>query len=321
MKYLFALISVVAALCLPGTVVAQEPYPSRPIHLIVPFPPGAGGDFLARALANGMATELKQPVVIENKPGANGVIGAMETLKRPADGYTLFYGSTTTLSANPHLMKNLPYDPGKDFAGITVVADIQFLLVVNASKSINTVADLVSWAKQSSHPLRVATSNASGVIASALLSSVSNVQFLNIPYQSTPTALTDLIGDRVDFIVVDVGTSLPLIKAGKLRAIGVTTPKRSTLIPNVPTVAETFPGYEYVGWNGLMAAAKTPIAILNRLNAEAVKVLHRPEVKDRFAQGGFEVRTNTSPKETTAFFDADRARWAELVKLAGLKAE
>ena len=295
-------------------------FPSRPIRIVAPFGAGGGGDTSLRMLGTHLAKALGQPVVVDNKPGANGVIGAQEALRSTPDGYTLFYGSTTTLAANVAVMKKLPYDPGKDFVAVTMVSGIPFMLVVHPSLPVTTVAQLVALAKSSRPALSFASANHTGLVAGSAFARLAGVELLHVPYKASPAALTDLVGGQVSMMFVDVAAGLQLVKAGKLRVIGVTAASRSALLPGVPAIAEALPGYEIVGWTAMMAPAGTRPEVVRRIHLEVEKILVQPEVRAEFERVGFEPRTAT-PEETDAFIRAERDKWAQRVKAAGIEPE
>ncbi len=305
-----------------GSAIAQDNvFPSKPIRIVAPFGAGGGGDTSLRMLAVHLAQALGQPVVVDNKPGANGVIGAQDAARSASDGHTLFYGSTTTLAANASLMKKLPYDTARDFVAITQVSDIPFMLVVNAGSGPASVAQLLARAKAAGpRPLTFASANHTGLVAGSAFMRGAGIELVNVPYKASPAALTDLVGEQVAMMFVDVAAGLPLVKAGRLRAIGVTTAARSTLLPDVPALSETLPGFEVVGWTALAAPAGTRPEVVRRIHAEVEKILAQREVQAEFAKVGFEVRTR-SPEQTTAFFAAEKDSWAQRIKAAGIEPE
>ncbi len=318
LSWLISAAALAAAIAAPAS--AQDAYPSKPVRIIAPFGAGGGGDVSLRMLGGHLSRALGQPVVVDNKPGANGVIGVQEALRAPADGYTLFYGSTTTLSANASLMKRPPYDAIKDFSAITLVSNIPFMLVVNPSSPATSVAQLVALAKSSATPLTFASANHTGLVAGSVFARMADVKLTNVPYKASPAAITDLIGGQVNMMFVDVATGLPMVKAGRLRALGVTTAARSNLMPDTPPIAQTLPGFEVIGWTAMVAAAGTPAAVTTRVHNEIEKILAQPEVRAEFEKVGFEPRT-TTPQQTAAYILSERDKWAQYVKEAGIAAE
>lgn len=315
------LFALALALALPALSSAQDgAYPSKPIRIVAPFGAGGGGDTSLRMLGSHLSNALGQQVIVENKPGASGVIGAQEALRGAADGYTLFYGSTTTLAANSATMKKLPYDPIKDFTAISLVSGIPFMLVVNPALPVDSVAQLIAYAKTSPKPIAFASANHTGLVSGSAFARAAGIKLLDVPYKASPAAMTDLIGGQVSMMFVDVAAGLPLVKAGKLRSIGVATAKRSALLPEVPAIAETLPGYEVVGWTAMMAPAGTPDAVVRRIHAEIDRILSKPDVRAEFARVGFEVDVRT-PRQTAEFIASEKDRWAQLIQAAGIKAE
>lgn len=299
---------------------AQDSYPSRPIRIVAPFGAGGGGDVSLRMLGAQLSQRLGQPVVVDNKPGANGIIGAQDAARSAPDGYTLFYGSTTTLAANTSLMKKLPYDPIKDFAAITVVSNLPFMIVVNAASPAHTIPQLIAQARSSSVPLTFGSANSTGLVAGSTFARMAGIKLVNVPYKASPAALTDLVGNQISMMVVDVATGLPLVKAGKIRALGVTTAARSALMPDTPAIAESLAGYEVIGWTAMAAPAGTPPAVVARIHEEIATILKRAEVRSEFEKVGFEPRTS-SPQQTAAYVRSERDKWAQYVKEAGIEAE
>ena len=304
-----------------ATLQAQEAaFPTKPIRIVAPFGAGGGGDTSLRMLGGHLAKALGQPVVVDNKPGANGVVGAQDVLRSAPDGHTLFYGSTTTLAANPSVMKKLAYDPGKDFTAITLVSAIPFMLVVDSSLPAATVPQLVALARNRQPSLSFASANHTGLLAGSAFARMAAAPLLNVPYKASPAALADVIGGQVSMMFVDVAAGLPLVNAGRLRVLGVTAATRSSLLPAVPAIAETLPGYEIAGWTAMMAPAGTRPEVVRRLHAEIEKILAQPDVKAEFERVGFEPLTAT-PDATDAFIRAERDKWAQRVKAAGIEPE
>lgn len=309
------------SVALPASTLAQDAaYPSRPIRIIAPFGAGGGGDTSLRLLSAQLARALGQPVVVDNKPGANGVIAATEALRSAPDGHTLFYGSTTTLAANVSLMKQLPYSPSRDFVPITRVGIFPFLLVVHPAVQATSLAQLIALAKASAQPLSFASASHAGLVAGSAFARMAQVELLHVPYKTAAAALTDVVGGQVSMMFVDVAAGLPMVKAGRLRSLGVTTAARSGLLPEVPAIAEVLQGYEVVAWTAMAAPAGTRGEVVRRLHAEITQVLAQPEMRKEFAQLGLEVLTST-PDETAAFLLAETDRWARRIKAAGIQAE
>jgi tripartite-type tricarboxylate transporter receptor subunit TctC len=301
---------------------AQD-WPAKPIRLNVPFPAGGGTDILSRVLANRLAETLKQPVIVENKPGAGGNIGVDATAKSPADGYTLVMGQTANLAINPTLYANLPYDPTRDLVPVALVADSPVVLVVGAESRFKTLADIMAAGKAKPGDLTYASPGNGTVshLVGELLQQTAGVKMQHIPYKGASQALTDLMGGRVDLFVSSVPSALAQIKGGKLRAIAVTSKSRSPSLPDVPTVAESgFPGFDATTWFGILAPAKTPQAVVDKLNAEINAALTFPEVREKIASEGGAALGGTAA-DFAALLKADLVRWGGIVKSSGAKVE
>jgi tripartite-type tricarboxylate transporter receptor subunit TctC len=311
-------------LCVATLAQAQSPgYPSKPIHLIVPFPPGGGNDTVARAIAQQISPELGQPVVIDNKPGAGGSVGAELAAKAPADGYTLFLAGVGSHVVNPNVHKKLGYDPLKDFAPITLIASAPSVLVVNPKVPAQNIAEFTAYARANPGKLNYASNGTGSAaqLAAAMYETMAGVKMVHVPYKGIAPALTDLLGGEVQLMFGTVVALVPHIQAGKLRALAVTGKKRSPLIPDVPTLRESgLPEYEAGSWYGIEAPAGTPRAIIEQLNAVIVKALKQPDVAKRLATEGAEVIGST-PEEFGAHIKADLERVGKIVRAAGIQAE
>ncbi|HYS11865.1 MAG TPA: tripartite tricarboxylate transporter substrate binding protein, partial [Burkholderiaceae bacterium] len=278
-----ALVAItIAALALSTAAVAQS-YPAKPLSFVVPFAPGSATDQLARALGQAVNAETGQAVIVDNKPGASGFIGAQLVAKAPPDGYTVFITTNTTHAANEHLYKKLPYDPVKDFAPVTGLAKGAQIMVVAANKPYKSVADFIAAAKKDPGKLSFGSGSSSSRIAGELLQQMAEVQLLHVPYKSNPLAVTDLLGGQIDMMITDMATGLPQVKAGKLRALGVSTLKRSPLAPEVPTISEAgVKGYEMSFWFAAYLPAKTPQAVVMRLQELLVHAVAGANAKNLF---------------------------------------
>jgi len=268
---------------------AADSYPSRPIRLVVPFAAGSGTDAVARITAKELGDALGQNVVVDNRPGANGAIAAELVAQAAPDGYTLFMTTNTTHSANPSLMKKLPYDPIKDFTPVARMGNLPFMLVINPKLPVKTVGELIAYAK--AHPgMSYASGNSTGIVSGATLGRMANIDLLHVPYKSTPPAMTDVIAGQVPMMFVDVAAGTANVKAGKTRALAVTTAQRSRLLPDLPPIADTpeLKGFDITSWNGVFAPAKTPQPIVERLNRELSKIASSKEVAPKFEALGFE---------------------------------
>src|SRR6184192_841559 len=306
-------------LCLAGLVQAQ-PYPVKPIHFIVPFPPGGGNDTVARAIAQQLGPDLGQPVVVDNRPGAGGSVGAELAAKSPPDGYTLFLAGVGSHAVNPNLHARLAYDPVRDFTPITLVATAPSVLVVNPAVPARTVAEFTAYARANPDKLNYA-SNGNGSaaqLAAAMYESMANVRMVHVPYKGIAPALTDLLSGEVQLMFGTVVALVPHIQAGKLRALAVTSRKRSALLPDVPSLAESgLPDYEAGSWYGVMAPAGTPREIVERLHGAIARALKQPDVAQRLAAEGAIVISST-PAEFGAHIKAELARVGNVVRAAGI---
>ena len=321
MKTFARLVGVVAfAVC---SVAVAQGWPSKPIKWIVPFAPGGTTDILARTISEKLTTALGQPVIVENKPGAGGGLGAEFTAKAPPDGYTIMGGTISTHAINASLYKNLPYDPVKDFAPITMIVRLPNMLVVNPDIPAKNVTELIALLK--SHPNKYSfASSGNGTsqhLSGELFKGMAGVEMQHIPYKGSPPALQDVVGGQVAMTFDNITTAWPLAKAGKLRALAVTTSKRSSIAPEIPTLSESgLAGYEVGSWQGVFAPAGTPPAIVSRLNREIVKIINMPDVKEKLTALGAEPVGNT-PEEFGAIVRTEVAKWGEVVKKSGAKVD
>jgi tripartite-type tricarboxylate transporter receptor subunit TctC len=300
---------------------AQGRYPEKPLTFIVPFAAGSATDQLARAIGNSMTEQSKQPVVVDNKAGASGMLAAQAAAKAPADGYTVLITTNTTHAANEHLYKKLSYHPVKDFAPVTGLGKGGQVLVVRADSPYHSVADLVAAAKKNPGKLTFASGSSSSRVAGELFKQLSGTYVLHIPYKSNPNALTDLLGGQIDMMITDTATGVPQIKGGKLRALGVSTTKRIPLLPEVPTIAEAgVKGYDMGYWFAAYVPANTPAPVVARLRELLVNAVKAPAAKAFFDGSGAEAWT-TTPEELAKFQAAEALKWGKVIKGAGIEAE
>ncbi|MFN4361489.1 MAG: Bug family tripartite tricarboxylate transporter substrate binding protein [Hylemonella sp.] len=315
-----SLLCAATALLTPAMGQAQT-FPDKPITFIVPFAAGSATDQLARAVGLGVTQESKQSVVIENKPGANAFIGAQAAKAAKADGYTVFITTNTTHAANEHLFKKLPYDPVKDYEPVTSLGRGGQIMVVNPSLPVNSVAEFVQYAKARPGKLSFGSGSSSSRIAGELFKQMTGTYIVNIPYRSNPPAVTDLIGGQIDVMITDMATGLPQVKAGKLKALGVSTKKRSPLAPEVPTIDEAgVKGYEMTYWFAAYVPAGTPAPVVKRLNELLVKAAHGPAAAGFFQSTGTEIFTSTA-EELRKFQAAESQKWGRIIKSAGIEPE
>jgi tripartite-type tricarboxylate transporter receptor subunit TctC len=309
------LLSVAAA-----SVLAQG-YPDKPLKLVVPFPPGGPTDIVGRLVAQKLAEGIGQPVVVENRPGAGGTVGSTAVARAPADGYTLLYGSSSTLAIAPSLYRDLAYDPRTAFAPISLVSRGPIIAAVNAQLPAKTLKDFIALAKSS--PGRINYGSAgSGTpphLAAELFKTVAGVDLVHVPYKGGGPAVSDLAGGQVQVIFEGLPSLLPHIKSGKVRALAITGAKRDPALPEVPTFAEAgLPGYDANFWNGLVAPAGTPAEVIARLNSVLVQALATPEVHAALVRLGLEA-AGTTPQQFGDFIAAEIDKWARVVKASGAK--
>jgi tripartite-type tricarboxylate transporter receptor subunit TctC len=300
-----------------------QTYPTKPIKIVVTFPAGGGADFVARAIAPKLSEALGQPVVIDNRAGANGGIGNEVVAKSPPDGYTLLLGAAGALAIAPHLYKNLPFDTLKDFEPICLVGSSPFVLTLGPSVPANSVSELTALAKAKPGTLNYGSSGTGGAphLAGELYKSMTGVDIVHVPYKGLAPAITDLLGGQVQIVFADVGLVAQHVRAGKLKAIAVTGKQRSAALPDVPTMTEArVAGYQAGTWYGILAPAGTPSTIVNQLNAELVKILAMPEIRSQFAAQGIEPGGD-KPDQFAALIRDDYAKWARVIKEANIKAE
>jgi tripartite-type tricarboxylate transporter receptor subunit TctC len=314
---------LVAALVAVATCATAQTYPTRPIRLVVPFPPGGTTDILAREAGERLSVTLGQPVVIDNRPGAGGNIGADIVAKSAPDGYTLLMATVGTHAINPSLYSKMPYDHIKDFAPVVLVAGVPNVLEVTPSLPVNSVADLIKLAKEKPGQLNFASSgNGTSIhLSGELFKSMAGVNMTHIPYKGSAPALADLVGGQVQLMFDNLPSSLPQIKAGKLRAIAVTSAQRAPALPNIPTIAESgLPGYEASSWFGIAAPRGTPGEIIETLNRESNAGLADPAIKDRLLDMGGMLLTG-SPADFGKLIANETEKWGKVIREAGIKAE
>jgi tripartite-type tricarboxylate transporter receptor subunit TctC len=301
--------------------VAAADYPARAIRMVVPFPAGGTTDILGRIAGQKITEALSQQVIIDNRGGAGGNIGTEMVAKAPPDGYTLLTDPGSTLTINPHAYSKLGFDPVKDFAPITILAEVPNILEVHPALPVKNVKELIALAKSKPGQINYASTGAgqSTHLSMELFKSMAHIDINHIPYKGSAPALVDLIGGQVTVMFDNMPTSLPHVKAGKLRALAVSTARRSFALPELPTVAESgLPGFEVSVWFAVLAPAATPRDIVQKLNAVLVKALQSPDVKQRLAEQGAEPVGNT-PEQFAATIQRDLAKWAKVVKDANVK--
>jgi tripartite-type tricarboxylate transporter receptor subunit TctC len=315
------IVALLLLLCMASLATAQESYPSRPIRMVVPFPAGGAVDIMARDLGQRLTQAWGQPVVVDNRGGANGAIGSEAVAKATPDGYTLLMGSAGTHAINPGLYAKLSYDPVKEFVPVALVGNITNILVVNPSVPARSVAELIALAKAKPGFLTYASSGngSSQHLSTELLKSLTGTDMTHVQYKGAGPALVDVISGQVSLTITAMSATLPYVQGGQLRALGVTTAQRSPTLPDVPTVAEAgVRGYESNNWVGVFAPAGTPPAIVARLNAEISRIQSTPEMKARLTGQGAEF-TAMTPEQFGAFHRAEMAKWAKVIKDSGAR--
>ena len=303
---------------LGGNATAQT-FPEKPIHLVVGFAPGGGTDLLARLVGQKLGDRLGQVVVIDNRPGANMIVGSDAVAKAPPDGYTLGMAATPSVT-NPSLYARLPFDTSKDFSWVTQLTTSSLVLLVNNSVPVNSVQDLIALARKESGKIAYGSSGSGGSIhlAGVLLEKMANINMIHVPYKGNAPALTDLIGGRIAFLFGDIPQVASYIKAGTVKAIAVSTLKRSPALPGVPTIAESgLPGYDVAVWYGISAPANTPKAVTAKLAREFKEVLQMPEVKEKLVSWGVQP-VGSTPEEFEIFIKNDIVKWASTIKAANI---
>lgn len=317
-RFLLGLVVAAIACC-----ASAQTYPAKPIRLVVPFPPGGTTDILARDVGQKLTETLGQSVVIDNRPGAAGNIGAGIVAKSAPDGYTLLMGTVNTHAINPSLYLNIPYDNIKDFAPVILVARVPNVLEVNPGVPVYTVADLIKLAKEKPGQLNFASSGSGTSIhlSGELFKTMAGVSMVHVPYKGSAPAVADLVGGQVQLMFDNLPSSLQQIKAGKLRAIAVTSAQRSPALPDIPTIAESgLPGFEATSWFGVLAPAGTPPAIIDKLNAEIDKWLQSAGGKTQLLEQGA-LPAGGTPQQFATYIQSETEKWAKVVKVSGAKVD
>ncbi|TMG97993.1 MAG: tripartite tricarboxylate transporter substrate binding protein [Betaproteobacteria bacterium] len=314
---------LIAALLVVSTASSAQSYPSKPIHIIVPYPAGGTSDILARTIGQRLSESFGQPVIVENKPGANGNVGADLVAKAPADGYTLLLADIGALVISPSVYPTLPFDPVKDFAPVTMVAYSPHILVVHPSVQAASVKELVGLAKSKPGKLNFAISGVGGAphLAGVDFAMRTGIDWTYIPYKGGAQAIADVAGGQADVTLNGMLATYPLVQGGKLKLLAVSSAKRMSAIPDVPTIAESgVPDFESGSWQGVVVPAGTPREVVTRLNSEILRIVNAPEMRDRLGKQGADVRTNT-PEEFGTFIRSETAKWAKVVKDANIKVD
>jgi tripartite-type tricarboxylate transporter receptor subunit TctC len=302
---------------------SAQTYPTKPVRWIVPFPPGGGTDTISRTLAAKLAEQWGQQVVVDNRPGSGGTIGLALAAKAPADGYNLVMGQLANVAIAPALYPKLPYDPVKEFTPVTLALTSPLILVVHPSVPAKTVKDLIALARAKPDAITFGSpgNGTTGHLATEIIRSAGKVKMVHIPYKGAVPAFTGLLGGEVAVYMSSIQPAMPMLKAGRVRALGVTSTKRIPSLPDVPTISETgLPGYEVTNWYGVMAPAGIPKDILSKLHSDLVKALKQPDVQQRFAAEGGDATPNT-PEQFATFIRNEIAKWGKAVRESGAKVE
>jgi len=313
---------VLGLLCGAFSAGAQD-YPSKPLRIVVPFAAGGNLDIVTRSLAQKLSEQMKQNMLVENRAGAAGALGALIVAKAPPDGYTLVTTSNTFL-ATPAVVKTAGYDPVKDFACVSVFAWIPQILVVNPSVPVNSVQELIALARREPGKLTYGSAGNGGVghITAEMFSHQAGIKLVHVPYKGNAPALTDVVGGQITFMFDTLSTSIAYVKSGRLKALGVTGTKPSPIFPSLQTIAQSaLPGYEAMVYNVMLAPAGTPRAIINRLHAEVTKALQPADIRNRFIDQGVELAASASPEECQAFMKAESEKYTSIVRIANIRAQ
>jgi tripartite-type tricarboxylate transporter receptor subunit TctC len=300
-----------------------QAYPAKPVRIVVPFPPGGTSDILARIIGPRLTAEWGQPVVVDNRPGAAGNIAAEHVARSPGDGYTLFITTVGIHAIHPSLYGKLPFDTIRDFTPVTNLVMLPTVLTVHPSIPVRTVKDLIALAKKRPGDLHYSSAGSGSQphLTAEMFKTMAGVNLLHVPYKGAPQQLTDLVAGHVALTFATAPSAVPFIKSGQMRAIGVSSGKRASALPEVPTIAEAgVPGYEAVGWNGMVGPANMPAPVLEKVHATVVKIFQMPEVTGRMAALAADPAT-TTPAEFGAYIKAEIGKWAKVVKATGAKAE
>lgn len=315
------LLASAIALAAAAPLATAQTYPEKPIVFVVPFAAGSATDGLARVVGQEVTRESGQRVVVDDRPGANGFIGAQQVAKAAPDGYTAFVTTNTTHAANQHLFKQLPYDPVKDFSPVTTLAKGYQVMVVNARVPAKTVAQFTALAKKAAGQLTFGEGSSSARVAVEMYQQMSGTKLVHVPYKSNPLAITDLIGGQIDVMIVDMPTGLPHIQSGRLTGLAVTSTKRLPQAPDLPTMSEAgIRGYEMSYWFAAYLPARTPAPVVKRLNELMVKAVATEPVKAFFAKSGLEPYT-TTPEQLATFQAAEAEKWGRIIQAAGIQPE
>jgi tripartite-type tricarboxylate transporter receptor subunit TctC len=318
-RTVIAVAAALGATLAAGSALAADPWPSRPLKIVVPYPPGGSSDIIARSISVPLSEALKQPVIVENRPGANGNLGADLVAKGPTDGYTVLLCDVGALSISPSVYTRLSFDPSKDLRGVTMLAYSPHLLVVHPSVKANNLQELIALSKKDDLNFAVTASGSAPHLAGVALERAVGAKWTYVPYKGGSQSISDTVAGQTQILMNGMLATLPFVQGGKLKVLAVSKGSRMPLLPNVPTIAEQgVPGFESGTWQGVMASRNTPDAVVQKLNQELIRVIRSPEVRSRLAGQGAEVVT-MAPAELEAFFNKERTRWAKVVKEADIR--
>jgi tripartite-type tricarboxylate transporter receptor subunit TctC len=301
--------------------VQAQPYPNKPIRIVCPFPAGSATDTISRILGNSVSAAVGQPVLVDNKAGADGAIAGAEVAKAAPDGYTLLMATNSPMSAVPAMKKAPPYDPVADFTPITDIGRYTFFIVVHPSVPAKTLPEFIQYAKASPGKVNYATGNTTGIVSTAYFSSLAKIDMVHVPYRGEPQAMVDMVSGRVQFMFASSSTSVPQVRDGKLRALVTTLPRRSHVLPDVPTIAEAgMPGFSITSWAGLFGPAKMPKEVTDRINREVVAAMGRPDVQEAMQKQAF-VLSPSTPEKLGAFVKEQLESYRNILRAAGVQPE
>lgn len=308
------------ALAAAAAAAFAQGYPTRAVRMVVPFPPGSATDSAARVMAQQLQASLGQSFVVDNKPGAGGSIAATEVIRSPADGYTLLFSSNSAVASNVALLKNIPYDPLKDFTPVAGIGENMLVLMVKTDHPAKNLQDFVSYVKQRPGKVTAGYGSSSSQVSIAVLNKLGKLDILPVPYKGIPLAVTDVLGGTVDCTFVDLGNAMAQAKGGKLRALGITSTQRSPLMPDWPALAEAMPGFDITAWFAIVGPANLPKDVTDKLNNAVGQALKSPEAKDKLAGIGIQPMP-MSPAQLRTFMASEVSKWVRLVKEANIQPE
>ena len=313
-------IAVGLACSLAGASAMAQAFPARPIRMVVPFPAGAATDLAARLIGQQLSTSLGQPVVVDNKPGAGGSIAAMEVIRSAPDGYTLLFSSNSAISSNVALLKSIPYDPNRDFSPVAGIGETALLLLVKSSFPAKNLQELIAYVKQRPGKVTAGYGSSTSQTGIAMLNKLAGIDTLSVPYKGIPLAVNDVLGGVTDYTFVDVGNALAQVRGGTMRALGVTSSRRSPLAPDVPAITELLPGFDITAWFAIVGPAGLPRDVVDKLNTATTQALKAPDMNAKLAQIGLSPMP-MPPEQLKTFIGTEITKWTRLVKDANIEAQ